>query len=29
MYGFGDREELNEAGADYIADTVLDIAKFL
>lgn len=29
LYGFGDREELNEAGADYIADTVLDIAKFL
>lgn len=29
LYGFGDREELMEAGADYIVDTAEDIAKIL
>lgn len=27
LYGFGDRKELEEAGADYIAETVEDIAR--
>lgn len=29
LYGFGDLEELQNAGADYIAENVSDIAKFL
>lgn len=29
LYGFGDREELEKAGADYIAETAEDIAKIL
>lgn len=29
LYGFGDLEELNNAGATYIAETVEDIYKFL
>lgn len=28
LYGFGSREELENAGADYIAETVKDILKF-
>ena len=29
LYGFGDREELMEAGADYIVESAEDIVKFL
>ena len=29
LYGFGDRAELEEAGADYIVETAEDIAKIL
>lgn len=29
LYGFGDREELTEAGADYIVETAEDIVKIL
>ena len=29
LYGFGDKEELTEAGADYIVETAEDIAKML
>ncbi len=29
LYGYGDREELEHAGADYIAETVADIGKIL
>ena len=29
LYGYGDREELEAAGADHIAETVGDIAKYL
>lgn len=29
LYGYGDREELQNAGADYIAETVKDILKYL
>ena len=29
LYGFGDKEELTEAGADYIVETAEDIAKRL
>lgn len=29
LYGYGDLEELQTAGADYIAETVADIQKFL
>ncbi|MCU0080315.1 HAD family hydrolase [Extibacter muris] len=29
LYGYGSREELEEAGADYIAENVGDIKKFL
>jgi len=29
LYGFGDREELNEAGAAYIAETVEDMARMI
>ena len=29
LYGFGDREELNEAGAAYIAETVEDMARII
>lgn len=29
LYGYGDREELTTAGADYIAETVEDIGKFV
>lgn len=29
LYGYGDRQELEEAGADYLAEQVADIAKFL
>lgn len=29
LYGYGDREELEEAGADHIAETVEDIARYL
>ena len=29
LYGYGDREELESAGADYIAETVNDIAKYV
>ncbi len=29
LYGYGSREELEEAGADYIAETVQDILKYL
>ena len=27
LYGFGDREEMEAAGADYIAETVEDMAQ--
>lgn len=27
LYGYGDREELEQAGADYIIDKAADIAK--
>lgn len=29
LYGYGDRDELETAGADHIAETVKDIARFL
>lgn len=29
LYGYGDREELEQAGADYIVETVGDILKYL
>lgn len=29
LYGFGSREELEEVGADYIAETVKEIQKFI
>ena len=29
LYGYGDRDELEKAGADYIAETVDDIMKYL
>ncbi len=29
LYGFGDRDELGNAGADYIAETPLDLLKIL
>lgn len=29
LYGYGDREELSQAGADHLAETVEDIAFFL
>lgn len=29
LYGYGDRQELEEAGADYLAEQAADIAKFL
>jgi len=29
LYGYGDRSELENAGADYIVDTVADIEKVL
>ena len=29
LYGFGDREELTEAGADYIVEKAEDIVKVL
>lgn len=29
LYGYGDRAELSEAGADYIAETVRELEKFL
>ncbi len=29
LFGYGDREELENAGADYIAETVEDILKFI
>ncbi|MBQ8764137.1 MAG: HAD family hydrolase [Clostridia bacterium] len=29
LFGYGDREELENAGADYIAETVEDIIKFI
>lgn len=29
LYGYGNREELENAGADYIAETVTDILKFI
>lgn len=29
LYGYGDRDELETAGADYIAETVEAIARFL
>lgn len=29
LYGYGDREELESAGADYIAETVADIGRIL
>lgn len=29
LYGFGDRDEMEKAGADYIADTVVDMAQQL
>ena len=29
LYGFGTREELEEAGADYIAETVGEILDFI
>lgn len=29
LYGYGDRQELEEAGADYLAEQATDIAKFL
>lgn len=29
LYGYGDRDELETAGADHIAETVEDIARFL
>lgn len=29
LYGYGDREELERAGADFIAETVTDIGKIL
>lgn len=29
LYGYGDRDELEKAGADFIVDTILDIEKML
>lgn len=29
LFGFGDRDELTEAGADYIAENVADILKYI
>ena len=29
LFGYGSREELEDAGADYIAETVADIIKFI
>ncbi len=29
LFGFGDRAELTEAGADYIAESVADIIKYI
>ncbi len=29
LYGYGDREELTEAGADFLAETVFDLQKLL
>ena len=29
LYGYGSREELEAAGADYIAETVEDIVKYV
>jgi len=29
LYGYGDRDELDKAGADFIVDTVADIEKVL
>lgn len=29
LYGYGDRNELEEAGADYIAESAMDVAKII
>lgn len=29
LYGYGDRNELEEAGADYIAESAIDVAKII
>ena len=29
LYGYGDREELESAGATFIAESVADIAKYV